>query len=258
MIPKKIHYCWFGKGRLTDSAYKCIESWKKYCPDYEIIEWNEENFNVNICDYTKEAYENSKWAFVSDYARLWILYNEGGIYFDVDVELIKSIDDIVEEGSFMGFERNIYGVDQTIKNDFTGVGINPGIGLGAISGLPIFNELLEDYNHRHFIEKDGNMNTTSIVDYVTRKFVQKGLILESRKQRVEDIIFYPVDYFGPMNYLTGELIISENTRSIHRYSASWVEKSSKKRMKARYYFMKILGYRYGVKIYNVIKKILKK
>ena len=88
MIPKKIHYCWFGKGRLTDSAYKCIESWKKYCPDYEIIEWNEENFNVNICDYTKEAYENSKWAFVSDYARLWILYNEGGIYFDVDVELM--------------------------------------------------------------------------------------------------------------------------------------------------------------------------
>ena len=107
MIPKIIHYCWFGGNPLPELAMKCIESWRTYFPDYEIKEWNEDNFDVNIIPYTKEAYENKKYAFVSDYARFWILYNHGGIYFDTDVEVIKKMDDIIEKGSFMGCEKKV-------------------------------------------------------------------------------------------------------------------------------------------------------
>ena len=104
MIPKIIHYCWFGGNPLPELAIKCIESWKKYLPDYEIKEWNESNFDINCCAYVREAYEAKKWAFVSDYARFWILYQHGGLYFDTDVELIKSIDDLIVKGAFMGCE----------------------------------------------------------------------------------------------------------------------------------------------------------
>ena len=104
MIPKIIHYCWFGRNPLPESAIKCINSWKKFFPDYEIKEWNEDNFDVNIIPYTKEAYEAKKYAFVSDYARFWILYHHGGLYFDTDVEVIKAMDDIIELGPFMGVE----------------------------------------------------------------------------------------------------------------------------------------------------------
>lgn len=104
MIPKIIHYCWFGRGPLPELAQKCIASWKKYLPDYEIKEWNEDNFDVNIIPYTAEAYQAKKYAFVSDYARFWIMYHYGGIYFDTDVEVIRPMDDIVANGNFMGFE----------------------------------------------------------------------------------------------------------------------------------------------------------
>lgn len=104
MIPKVIHYCWFGGNPLPDSAKKCISSWRKYLPDYEIKEWNERNFDVKSIPYTREAYRLKKFAFVSDYARMWILYHYGGIYFDTDVEVIKPFNDIIQRGNFMGFE----------------------------------------------------------------------------------------------------------------------------------------------------------
>ena len=106
-IPKKIHYCWFGRNPLPESAKKCIESWKKYCPEYEIIEWNEDNFDLTENRYAREAYEQKKWAFVSDYARLKIVYEQGGIYMDVDVELIKPLDELTELDGYMGFEKEI-------------------------------------------------------------------------------------------------------------------------------------------------------
>ena len=123
VIPKIIHYCWFGGNELSELAKKCISSWRKYCPDYEIIEWNESNFDINLCQYVREAYKEKKWAFVSDYARFWILYNFGGIYMDTDVELIKSIDDLVEYGSYMGCEPTLqrYGYKRKIeKNEICG------------------------------------------------------------------------------------------------------------------------------------------
>ena len=135
MIPKIIHYCWFGRNPLPDSAQKCIASWRKFMPDYEIKAWNEDNFDVNIIPYTQQAYEAKKYAFVSDYARFWILYHEGGLYFDTDVEVVKSFDDILERGAFMGLE-----IDGTKKG--TKVAINPGLGLGAEAGMPIYLEIL--------------------------------------------------------------------------------------------------------------------
>lgn len=136
MIPKIIHYCWFGRNPLPPEAEKCIASWRKYLPDYEIKEWNEDNFDVNIIPYTAEAYEVEKYAFVSDYARFWILYKYGGVYFDTDVEVIRPMDDILAKGNFMGFETD---PDGKIRNVMS---VNPGLGLGVVSGLGLMKKCL--------------------------------------------------------------------------------------------------------------------
>ena len=133
MIPKVIHYCWFGRNPLPESAVKCIDSWRKFMPDYEIKEWNEDNFDVNAIPYTAEAYQMKKYAFVSDYARFWILYQYGGLYFDTDVELIKPIDDIVEKGPFMGIEETC----KIIPVNLVGYPlVNPGLGISVEQGYP--------------------------------------------------------------------------------------------------------------------------
>ena len=144
MIPKVVHYCWFGGNQLPDDAKKCIESWRKFFPEYEIKEWNECNFDVNCCDYVKEAYAAKKWAFVSDYARFWILYHEGGLYFDTDVEVIKDMSDIIAKGAFMGCET-----DNKCAPGL-GLGANPGLGLGANPGLGLYKEILDYYEKIHF------------------------------------------------------------------------------------------------------------
>ena len=155
MIPKIIHYCWFGRNPLPESAVKCIDSWKKFFPDYEIKEWNEDNFDVNIIPYTKEAYEAKKYAFVSDYARMWILYHHGGLYFDTDVEVIKSMDDIVARGPFMGIE-----VEATSG---TAPLVAPGLGLGVAPSLGLYKDFLDYYAPLHFLFEDGCLNQVPVV-----------------------------------------------------------------------------------------------
>ena len=150
MIPKVIHYCWFGHHPLSSLAKKCIKSWKRYFPDYEIKEWNEKNFDVNILPYTKEAYEEKRYAFVSDYARFWILYNYGGIYFDTDVEVIRPMTDIIERGAFMGCE--------TVANKNIPLYVNPGLGLGLEAGNKILGDLLHIYSSLHFIKWFSSRN----------------------------------------------------------------------------------------------------
>ena len=218
-IPKKIHYCWFGGNPLAETAEKCIESWKKFCPDYEIIRWDESNFNINSCDYVKEAYEAKKWAFVSDYARLKILYEHGGLYFDTDVELVKSLEDIVAKGSFMGREEN--------------VNVNPGLGIGAYQNEEFYKELLDGYKQRHFVNGDGSYDLTTIVEYTTNYLIKYGLKNEQKIQTVRNIQIYPKEYFCPMDYQTGELIITDNTRSIHHFTASWYNETQKYALKLR-------------------------
>ena len=217
MIPKIIHYCWFGNNPLPQLAIKCINSWKQYFPEYEIKEWNENNFDVNIIPYTKEAYKAKKYAFVSDYARFWILYNYGGLYFDTDVEFIKPIHDIIEHGNFMGCEN------QSGKQ----IAVAPGLGIGSHSHHRFYKEILKYYENIHFINNDGSYNQTTVVEYTTNLLLNKGLVNSSSIQNIDNIIIYPSEYFCPLDYQTSLLSITSNTRSIHHYCASWQNKTQK-------------------------------
>lgn len=216
MIPKVIHYCWFGRNPLPQSAIKCIESWKKYLPDYEIKEWNEDNFNVNSIPYTAEAYAAKKYAFVSDYARFWILYKYGGIYFDTDVEVIKPLDDIIERGCFMGLENN--GNSESLKPT-----VAPGLGLGATPRSNLIKELIDSYNNRHFEFHSNIRLMQTIVHFTTELFLQKGLQSSNQIQHVNNFWIYPSEYFCPINVTTGRLHITKNTRTIHHYAGTWIE-----------------------------------
>lgn len=222
MIPKTIHYCWFGRNPLPQSAKKYIESWKKYFPGYEIKEWNEDNFDVNSIPYTRDAYAAKKYAFVSDYARFWVLYHYGGVYFDTDVEAIKPMDDIIEKGAFMGWET----AGGTGKHM-----IAPGLGLAAPKGFPLYKEILEGFEKLSFYNADGSMNPYSMIPMVTDILKHYGLQLNGETQTVADTTLYAADYFCPMDTLTGKITTTPNTRTIHWYTMSWLSKRKQWKLK---------------------------
>jgi len=207
MIPKKIHYCWFGGNPLPELAQKCIASWKQYCPDYEIIEWNESNFDINCCDYVREAYEAKKWAFVSDVARLHALVNYGGIYMDTDVEVLKPLDDILCYEAVSGFEAK----------DRIPTGL-----MACREGQPLFVELLHEYDEAHFIKEDGSYDTTTNVTRITNTCLRYGLKLDNTLQTVNGFTLFPYDYFCPKDYETKEVTITDNTYTIHHFDGSWL------------------------------------
>lgn len=217
MIPKIIHYCWFGHNPLPESAQKCISSWHRFMPDYEIKEWNENNFDVNIIPYTQQAYEAKKYAFVSDFARYWILYHHGGLYFDTDVEIIKPLEDIITKGPFMGIE--VPSKNGTLPK------VNPGLCIGAEAKMEFYEKIIEKYNRLQFINEDGTLNQKTIVYYNTELLKGYGLQPTNIIQLVGKIWIYPCDFFNPLDDLTGKLKITENTRSIHWYSRTWTESS---------------------------------
>ncbi|MBR2458404.1 MAG: glycosyl transferase [Bacteroidaceae bacterium] len=219
MIPKVIHYCWFGRNPLPQLAVKCIESWKKYLPEYEIKEWNEDNFDVNMIPYTREAYEAKKYAFVSDYARFWILYNYGGLYFDTDVEVIKPMDDIIARGPFMGCEKD--------ASDTGVASVASGLGLGVNPGLGLYKEILDTYADFHFLKTNGTLNTKTVVDYTTEILERHGLQYTNQIQECAGVWIYPREYLCPLDYYTGKLTITENSYSIHHYKASWHSNTKK-------------------------------
>ncbi|MGM9861455.1 MAG: glycosyltransferase family 32 protein [Muribaculaceae bacterium] len=216
MIPKTIHYCWFGRNPLPESAQRCIASWHKFLPDYKIVEWNEDNFDVNAIAYTREAYAAGKWAFVSDYARFKILYDHGGIYFDTDVEVIAPLDDIIAAGPFMGYEIELS------NKDFGSV--NPGLGLGVTPGHSLYAEILTFYAGHHFLMPDGSYDTQYAVVRITTDILLKhGLQPRPGKQTVAGVTIYPKDYFNPFDDATGRLHKTANTRTIHWYSKTWCD-----------------------------------
>lgn len=244
MIPKIIHYCWFGGNPLPKSAIRCIKSWKKFLPDYEIKEWNEKNFDINIIPFTKEAYSVKKYAYVSDYARLWILYNYGGIYFDTDVEVIRPIDDIINRGAFMGFEKH-----ETTPEYKNMVAL--GLGFGVEKGNYIIKEIMEYYETHHYILNDGTIKQIPIVPITTNILVKHGLKESNTPITLKNLItIYPWDYFCPMEYPTNKLELTNNTRTIHHYTESWMSWKDKIKMRK--------GALANTKIGRFLKKILKK
>lgn len=215
MIPKIIHYCWFGGKEKPNSVIKMINSWKKYCPEYEIKEWNENNFDININQYTREAYNAKKWAFVSDVARLYALYTEGGIYMDTDVEVVRSLDSLLDHNVFIGFEGTEW------------IGTNM---IGAEKESLFIKEFLYLYNNDKFINNDNSLNTTTNVERITDLLKKKyGVTLNGQEQTVANIHLYPTDYFCPYDYINGRLNRTSNTYSIHWYSQSWIERGNIKR-----------------------------
>jgi mannosyltransferase OCH1-like enzyme len=215
MIPKIIHYCWFGRNPLPELALKCIESWKKFLPDYEIKEWNEDNYDVHKIPYISEAYNAKKYAFVSDYARFDILYQYGGIYFDTDVEVIKDLTTIIENGAFAGVEK--------------GGELNAGLGIASPATMEIFKEILNSYADEHFINSDGSLNLKTVVTRVSEIFYKYGFVREDKIQDIAGVRVYPTEYFCPKNYFTGELKITKNSYTIHWYDGSWCSDEAKKR-----------------------------
>ena len=227
-IPKVIHYAWFGKGEIPKKDLKCIESWKRYCPDYEIKCWNEDNYDVNKNLFIKQAYENKKFAFVSDYARLDILYNYGGIYFDVDVEVIKNIDSLLEHKGFLGLEE--------VEGKYY---VNTGLGFGAEKKLSLLKKIISFYEGSSFISENGTINAKPC-PIVTNEVLlaENNLVLEKNQfYNIDDVVIYPTEYFDPKNYDTGKINITENTLTIHHYDGSWVDENLKLHRK----YSKIFG-----------------
>ncbi len=206
MIPKKIHYCWFGGNPLPPLAKKCIESWRKYCPDYEIIEWNEQNFDLHYNDYVWEAYEAKKWAFITDVVRLYALVTQGGIYMDTDVEVIKPLDELLDCEAVSGFESETQ--------------IPTGL-MACRTGQPLFQELLDDYKGVHFRRSDGSLDLTTNVTRITRVCLRHGLQLNNTLQTVDGFTLLPKDYLCPKDLTTKEIALTEHTLCIHHFDGSW-------------------------------------
>lgn len=242
MIPKIIHYCWFGGNPLPELAIKCIESWKKYLPDYEIKEWNESNFNVYYNQYTSEAYKAKKYAYVSDYVRFWVLYNEGGIYFDTDVEIIRPLDDIIAKGPFMGCEKDGNGIESYPE-------INPGIILASTAQHPLMNEIVNFYNCLSFVKENPCANNgiyKTVVAYTTEVLIKHGLTKVTGIQQVEEFTIYPKEYFNPLEHIN-QLKVTDNTRTIHHYAGTWLPK----KYRLLRYFVRMIG----PKLYYLILKL---
>lgn len=236
-IPKIIHYCWFGGNPLPSIAEKCIDSWKKHCPDYQIIRWDENNFDIELNQFVKEAYECKKYAFVSDYVRLYVLYNYGGIYMDTDVEILKPIDTFLNNKAFSGFED-----DNSIP---TGI-------MACTKYHTFFDKLLSYYYKRKFILDDGTYDVTTNVKIITDLCKKEGFIPNNKKQTVLDFTLYPKDYFCPKNYETGKIQLTENSYAIHHFNGSWLEKKQKMLIKLYHIF----GKKYGLLIYRIIINLL--
>ncbi len=206
IIPRIIHYCWFGSNPLPELAQKCIASWKKYCPDYKIIEWNENNFDINCCDYVREAYEAKKWAFVSDVARLHAIVKYGGIYMDTDVEVIKPLDDILKYEAVSGIQPN-----NRISTSL----------MACEKGQPIFKEFLHEYDNIHFVLPNGKYDMTTNVSKITKICLKYGYVHNNIEQTISGFKLFPSDYFGAKDMETREINITDNTYAIHHFDGSW-------------------------------------
>ena len=243
MIPKTIHYCWFGRGELTPLAKKCIASWRHFFPDYEIKEWNEDNFDVNCIPYTADAYKAGKYAFVSDYARFWVLYHFGGVYFDTDVEVIQPMDDVIETGAFMGFEQ---------LGECPAV--NPGLGLATEPESPLYQAVLDRFERMSFLTENGSLNPYSMIPMVTDLLKERGLTGNGAIEQVSGVNIYPPDWFNPFDDATGRLRKTDNTRTIHWFAKSWMPAEPAWKTRTKRFLRRLFGTERLSKIGQFLKK----
>ena len=237
MIPKIIHYCWFGRGELPQLAKDCIASWHQHMPDYEYKLWDEDHFDVNSHPYTKEAYEAGKYAFVSDYVRLIALEREGGVYLDVDFEMYKPFDDLLKYRAFAGFEGS--------KHQPVMMGVCASMAHGEW-----VTEMLEAYQNRHFLLPDGKPDLTTNVQFVTAVMAAKGFRQDGTEQDYKDLHVFPVDYFCPRQ-TTGEYFRSDNTYCEHRGLQSWAEHAGG----WKFWIKKHLGQRQMTRLIKLKRKL---
>ena len=226
MIPKKIHYCWFGGKELPELAKKCIASWQKYCPDYELVRWDEGNFDLDQFPYARWCHDNGKWAFLSDYVRLAVVAEQGGIYLDTDVELVKSLDALLVYDAFFGFENESV--------------VNTGQGFGAVAQhatveamLAQYLALLPDENGAYPLQACPALNTAALLSL--------GLRLDGSRQTVAGAQILPVEFMNPYDDATGKLCCTKNTVSIHHYAKSWIGKGARLRSRLTQPFHRIFG-----------------
>jgi hypothetical protein len=213
MIPKKIHYCWFGGKELPDFLKRCIESWRVCCPDYELIEWNENNYDVGRHRFTQEAYEHNRYGFVTDVARLDILYENGGIYLDTDVTLLKNLDDMLYQPGFTGVEK--WG------------NINTGGGCGFVTGHPMLKKMLDYRDRFSFVMEDGSFNIETNGMYETVPFLEAGFKPDNSLQIVDDVTVYPSYVQHPYDYMSCEMSKKEATVSVHHFFGGWMEEDDR-------------------------------
>ena len=238
MIPKIIHYIWLGGKPLPKIAEKCIESWKKFCPDYEIKRWDESNLDLDKYQFVKDAIKNKKYAFASDVLRTEILYNYGGIYFDIDVELLKPIDEVLQDvDCVMGFETSNL--------------VAPGLVMASIKNNQDLANILEVYKNLKF--DVNNLVNFTVCEIYTKYYEQKGLVRENKTQQIENTKFYSSEYFSPIDVITNKKKITKNTYSIHWYNASWYTPKQKMLNKVRK-VANMCTFGLAGKIWNKIKK----
>lgn len=212
MIPKIIHYCWFGRGEMPKLIKKCIKSWKKFCPDYEIMLWNEDSFDINSTIWTKQAYESKKYAFVSDYVRLKALHEYGGIYLDTDVELIQPLDELLQLDAFSGFEN--------------GTTVQTGV-IGSIKEHEVIKRWLSHYDNKSYIV-NGEPIMEPNVSFITEDLISRGLIMDDSLQVIDGMTIYPQTWFCPLSVISIEKKITENTHAIHHFTSTWRTDKAKK------------------------------
>lgn len=235
MIQKTIHYCWFGGNPLPDIATRCIRSWKKYCRGYNIIRWDESNFDISACPiYVRQAYKAKKWAFVTDYVRLKVIFEHGGIYLDTDVEIIRPLDELLVHKAYFGFE-DASAINAAMQNtEEPQYYVNTGLGFGAEKGHPIIREMMDDYENIPFILPDGSYDQEACPKRNTKVLARHGLVQNNTFQHLKDgISVLPTQWLCPFDYWSGNGKITEQTVSIHLFSSSWMTKDLQKARKKR-------------------------
>lgn len=236
MIPKKIHYCWFGGKELPSDVVKCIESWKKMAPEYEIIRWDESNFDVNSHPFMKKAYEEKFWAFVSDYARLKVVYENGGIYLDTDVELIKSLDELLDNKCYLGVQEQ----DHCVAS---------GLGFGAEKGSSVLKAMLEEYDKIEFSKEIVNDIACPLIN--TRVIERLGYVANGQYAALGEVTIYPAEYFDPYSTGNSQCRLTDKTISIHHYSASWTPWTQRAKRRV----VRMLGQNVVMKIKKILGRI---